>query len=139
MLAADSVSMERCEGNVVGYDNAPSLMLATPGCCACDEMGALLAGVFCGVLEGWSVIERTEKGRKATDGAVCKSSFLFLMGSAMLTEWTASELLCAVERGREGKVEGEVAATEDDVEKWNFRLENWVGLLPLRQKAYSVF
>ena len=25
-------------------------MLATPGCCACDEIGALLAGVFCGVL-----------------------------------------------------------------------------------------
>ena len=28
----------------------PSLMLAIPGCWACEEMGALLAGVFCGVL-----------------------------------------------------------------------------------------
>lgn len=28
----------------------PSLILATPGCCACDEIGALFAGVFCGVL-----------------------------------------------------------------------------------------
>ena len=28
----------------------PSLMLATPGCWAWDEIGALLAGVFWGVL-----------------------------------------------------------------------------------------
>jgi len=31
-------------------DYSPSLILATPGCWACEEMGALLAGVFCGVL-----------------------------------------------------------------------------------------
>jgi hypothetical protein len=30
----------------------PSLMLATPGCWAWEERGALLAGVFWGVLEG---------------------------------------------------------------------------------------
>jgi hypothetical protein len=47
---------------------SPSLMLATPGCWACDEMGALFAGVFCGV------------------GAVRLSSFLFLMGSAIFDE-----------------------------------------------------
>jgi hypothetical protein len=29
----------------------PSLMLATPGCWAWEEIGALLAGVFWGVLE----------------------------------------------------------------------------------------
>lgn len=28
-------------------------MLDTSGCCACEEMGALLAGVFCGVLVRW--------------------------------------------------------------------------------------
>jgi hypothetical protein len=33
---------------VAGYE--PSLMLAIPGACALDEMGALVAGVFCGVL-----------------------------------------------------------------------------------------
>ena len=32
-------------------DLPPSRMLETPGCWACDEMGAALAGVFCGVLE----------------------------------------------------------------------------------------
>ena len=29
----------------------PSLILDTPGCCAWEEIGALLAGVFCGVLD----------------------------------------------------------------------------------------
>lgn len=33
-----------------GIQNLPSLMLETPGCWACEEIGALLAGVFCGVL-----------------------------------------------------------------------------------------
>ena len=33
-----------------GKDLPPSRMLDTPGCWACDEMGAALAGVFCGVL-----------------------------------------------------------------------------------------
>jgi len=35
---------------IFGY--LPSLMLATPGCCARDDMGAAFAGVFCGVLAG---------------------------------------------------------------------------------------
>lgn len=39
------------EAGHVMFSNVPSLMLDTSGCCACDEMGALLAGVFCGVLE----------------------------------------------------------------------------------------
>lgn len=36
-------------GSVVAFD-LPSLILATPGCWAWLEIGALLAGVFCGVL-----------------------------------------------------------------------------------------
>ena len=36
----------------VEFQNQPSLIGGTLGCWACDEMGALLAGVFCGVLRG---------------------------------------------------------------------------------------
>lgn len=47
-----------CAGRVSAEDGAgclrgvamPSLILAMPGCWACEEMGALLAGVFWGVL-----------------------------------------------------------------------------------------
>ena len=38
------------ESHIIGRFNLPSLILATPGCWAWLEMGALLAGVFCGVL-----------------------------------------------------------------------------------------
>ena len=31
--------------------HVPSFSVERSGACACDEMGALLAGVFCGVLE----------------------------------------------------------------------------------------
>lgn len=49
---------------------SPSLILATPGCWAWDKRGALLAGVFCGVLK--AKFERsvamyarpTERGQK---------------------------------------------------------------------------
>lgn len=43
--------------------DSPSLMLATPGCWAWEEMGALVAGVFCGVLRGGvvSIPERNDK------------------------------------------------------------------------------
>lgn len=32
------------------FNNSPSLILATPGCWAREDMGAAFAGVFCGVL-----------------------------------------------------------------------------------------
>ena len=44
-----SVSRERGSGKQATRareEILPSLMLATPGCWACEEMGALVAGVF---------------------------------------------------------------------------------------------
>jgi hypothetical protein len=78
-------------------------MLATPGCCARDDMGAAFAGVFCGVLVGgkyvsvrplaeivaviaawgWNVCVQ-RRGRAATYGADIESSFLLRMGSDMV-------------------------------------------------------
>ena len=65
---------------------APSFMLATPGCCACDEIGAFCEGVFCGVLARASLLSRLRLHYvMSTHGAVGKSSFLFRIGSDMLT------------------------------------------------------
>jgi hypothetical protein len=69
-------------------DYSPSLMLAMPGCWAWEEMGALLAGVFCGVL---NVKIRCQYHRYHTRimmnvftyGAVM-SGRRFLMGSAIV-------------------------------------------------------
>lgn len=61
-------------------------MLVTPGCCACDEIGALFAGVFCGVLlhvGEWLNKSKVNFGKVKTDGAVI-SSFLFRIGSDMI-------------------------------------------------------
>lgn len=63
-------------------------MLETPGCWACDEMGALDAGVFCGVLEQMSAFLATssrEVHRQRTYGAPGTSDFLLRMGSAIFT------------------------------------------------------
>lgn len=66
--------------------DAPSLILATPGCAACEEIGALLAGVFCGVLQNrWYqqflfILVTLDR----TYGAVGRSSFLLRIGSDML-------------------------------------------------------
>lgn len=65
-------------------------MLATPGCWAWDEMGALLAGVFCGVLDikVWLVCLVCTAMRRVTEvstyGAVT-SGRRFLMGSAIVS------------------------------------------------------
>lgn len=61
----------------------PSLMLETPGCWAWEEIGALLAGVFCGVLFFQSVFSQAVKEAESY-GATGKSAFLFLMGSDMV-------------------------------------------------------
>jgi hypothetical protein len=54
-------------------------MLGTPGCWARDEIGALLAGVFCGVLRG----QRRSGAGRATYGAL-RSTGWFLKGAAMM-------------------------------------------------------
>jgi len=62
-------------------------MLATPGCCAREDMGAALAGVFCGV------------------GADIESSFLLRIGSDMLAvEQNRAEQKLLVWMFREGVV-----------------------------------
>jgi hypothetical protein len=73
-------------------------MLATPGCCAREDMGAAFAGVFCGVLQArlWSVAftwpllgtwsgQNMGCGVEQTYGAAMLSSFLFRIGSDILT------------------------------------------------------
>lgn len=99
------------EGQRQNYSDSPSLMVPTPGCCARDDMGAALAGVFCGVLVmvrlelGTSMAamgggevdggqewcgrrEMAQKGvswgRKGTYGAEMESIFLFRIGSDIL-------------------------------------------------------
>ena len=65
-------------------------MLGTPGSCACDEMGAFVAGVFWGVLKG----KQTSVGRiyfiwwrqASTHGAPGRSDFLILFGSDILID-----------------------------------------------------
>lgn len=48
-------------------------------------MGALLAGVFCGVLvSGLDFFFLGDKQERGTYGATGKSAFLFLMGSDMM-------------------------------------------------------
>lgn len=83
-------------------------MLSTPGCWACEEMGALLAGVFCGVLDEikqrsvlatFSLIVAGKRGvssrrsssgvGKGTHGATGRSGRLFRMGSAIVDVFVA--------------------------------------------------
>ena len=82
--------------------HSPSLMVPTPGCWACDDMGAAFAGVFCGVLVGCLLVFGTFmvgggcgrrrsvarvkiawRGEK-TYGAVMESIFLLRIGSDIL-------------------------------------------------------
>lgn len=42
-------------------------MLATPGCWACDEIGALLSGVFCGVLDDMVLVMTMMEQRHCRD------------------------------------------------------------------------
>lgn len=100
-------------------------MLDTSGCCACEEMGALLAGVFCGVLarrrqhrnlgggagaagRGTTAARERVHGsarRRAegtglmekTYGAVFESGRLLRMGSAMVMD-SGRARLCVVVR-----------------------------------------
>lgn len=70
-------------------------MLETPGCWACDEMGALFAGVFWGVLQILSVTLKGDESqyqlwlKDRTYGAVWVSGRLFLMGSAISMDLNA--------------------------------------------------
>lgn len=62
-------------------------MLVTPGCWAWEEMGALFAGVFWGVLEDGSVFVicgGSVVNFCSTYGAVVRSSFLLRIGSDMI-------------------------------------------------------
>jgi hypothetical protein len=85
-------------------------MLETPGCWAWEEIGALLAGVFCGVLFFQSVFSQAVKEEESY-GATGKSAFLFLMGSDMVVGgWCKRG-----KRGVEGKEFG-VLGEEDGLE-----------------------
>lgn len=84
----------------IGSKILPSLMLATPGCWAWEEMGALFAGVFWGVLSMFEGVRDGKPGMQqtmrnlgddwgeSTYGATGKSAFLFLMGSDIAKKQT---------------------------------------------------
>ena len=62
------------------------MILAIPGCWACEEMGALLAGVFCGVLLKNQLMKAKVVQIIKPYGAVRISDFLLRIGSDMLQE-----------------------------------------------------
>ena len=63
----------------------PSLMLEKPGFWACEDIGALLAGVFWGVLQHHSQSALSMHDKRVLHGAVWRSSFLLRIGSDILT------------------------------------------------------
>lgn len=96
-------------------NSSPSLMLAIPGCCAWDEIGALLAGVFWGVLQDQSKSVRssfwgqwnrgaTKKERKHTERSGNPLSYFWSVPTCWATDENNSLDLvnCCVLGKREG-------------------------------------